>query len=307
MAAIPQALKSERKHILKKIWKHAFTNVRHKYRFSITDENFHEKLSFRLSRLNLWTIVSLCSILLVALTVVIVVFTPVRQFIPGYVKQDLVEQSIRDRMRVDSLQMQFESQALMLRTLNAVLNGSIPPDESRIIRDSLRDYSNIQYHTSIADSLLRLEIERSDKYTLDLNATQISGSNPQSASFADNILFYKPAEGSIYQKFDHQTRHYGIDLEVEPNSVIKSVLDGTVIFTCWSPERGYIILIEHDSKLISIYSAAAALFKRSGEFVKAGEAIGIAGQSALNGPVVHLHFELWYNGTPVDPEKHLIL
>lgn len=294
-------------HILKKVWKHAFTNIRHKYRFSITDENFHEKLSFRLSSLNLWTIVSLCSIILIAFTVFIVVFTPVRQFIPGYVKQDLVEQTVRDRMRLDSLQLRIETQGLMLRTLNAVLNGSIPIDESQIIRDSLRDYSNIGYHTGLADSLLRLEIERSDKYTLDLNATQMSGNNPKHASFADNILFYKPAEGSVYQKFDHQSRHYGIDLEVEPNSTIKSVLDGTVVFTCWNPERGYIMLIEHDSKLISIYAAASALFKRSGDFVRAGEAIGIAGQSAINGSLVHLHFELWYNGTPVDPEKHLIL
>ncbi len=301
-----QDLKSAN-HNLRKIWKHAFTNVRHKYRFSITDENFHEKISFRLSRLNLWTIVSLCSIVLVAFTVFIVVFTPVRRFIPGYVKKDLVEQSIRDRMRVDSLQMRMESQTLMLRTLNAVLTGNIPMDDSKIIRDSLRDYSNISYHRSMADSLLRIEIENSDKYTLDPHSTQISGNDPQSASFADNILFYKPTEGSIYQKFDHQTRHYGIDLEVEPNSVIKSVLDGTVILTCWSPERGHIMLVEHDGKLISIYAAAAALFKRTGEFVRAGEAIGIAGQSSLNGEVVHLHFELWYNGTPVDPEKHLIL
>ncbi|MCM1042498.1 MAG: M23 family metallopeptidase [Bacteroides sp.] len=295
------------RHILKNIWKHAFTNVRHKYRFSITDENFHEKFSFRLSSLNFWTIVSLCSIILIAFTVFIVVFTPVRQFIPGYVKKDLVEQTVRDRMRLDSLQLQLETQSLMLRTLNAVLTGNIPMDDTKIIRDSLRDYSNIEYHNSLADSLLRLEIERSDKYTLDLNAVQLSGGDPKNASFADNILFYVPAEGSVYQKFDHQTRHYGIDLEVEPNSVIKSVLDGSVVLTTWSPERGHIMVIEHDSKIISIYTAAATLFKRTGEFVRAGEAIGIAGQSARNGEVVHLHFELWYNGTPVDPEKHMIL
>ena len=299
-------MKSESK-TFKQIWKHAFTNVRHKYRFSITDENFHEKLSFRLSSLNFWTIVSLCSLVLIAFTVFIVVFTPVRHFIPGYVKQDLVEQTVRDRMRLDSLQMQLETQNLMLRTLNAVLTGNIPMEDSEIIRDSLRDYSHIEYRACLADSLLRIEIENADKYTLDLNAMQMSGNDPKRASFADNILFYKPAEGSVYQKFDHQTRHYGIDLEVEPNSVIKSILDGSVVLTTWSPERGHIMVIEHDSKLISIYAAAAALFKRTGEFVRAGEAIGIAGQSVFNGELVHLHFELWYNGTPVDPEKHLIL
>ena len=292
---------------LRKIWKHAFTNVRHKYRLSITDENFHEKFSFRLSSLNFWTAVSLCSIILIALTVIIVVFTPVRRFIPGYVKKDLMEQAVIDRMRLDSIQLKLETQSLMLRTLNAVLTGDIPMEDSKIIRDSLLDYSNIEYHISLADSLLRLEIERADKYTLDFDGVQMNGSDPKRAGFANNILFYKPAEGRVYKKFDHQTRHYGIDIEVDPNSVIKSVLDGSVVLTTWSPERGHIMVIEHDDKVISIYEAAAALFKRTGEFVRAGEAIGIAGQSVFNGQVIHLHFELWYNGTPVDPEKHLTL
>ncbi|MDE6493947.1 MAG: M23 family metallopeptidase [Bacteroidales bacterium] len=296
-----------KKNIFREVWRHAFTNVRHKYRFAVTDENFHEKLSFRLSRLNVWTVIALGSILIVALTVCIVVFTPLRQFIPGNIKQELVEQSIRDRMRVDSLQMQLEAQMLMMRTVNAALNGSIPMDESRIIRDSLRNYDNIEYRIGMADSLLRIEINKADKYTLDVSTTQIRAGDPKSSSFSDDLMFYLPAEGVVRQKFDHQNRHFGIDIETRANSVIKAVLDGTVVFTSWSPDQGYVLVLEHDGKLLSIYASASTLFKRTGEFVRAGEALGISGLSSEHAATDNLHFELWYSGTPIDPEKYLTL
>ncbi len=296
-----------KQNIFGKIWRHAFTNVRHKYRFAITDENFHEKLSFRLSRLNVLTIVALSSTLIVALTVILVVFTPIRQFIPGNIRQELVEQSIRDRMRVDSLQMRMEAHLLMMNALSAALNGTIPMDESFIIRDSLRNYSNIEYRIGKADSLLRKEIEAADKYTLNVTATQMKAGDPKKASFADNLMFYLPAEGSVRQKFNIQQRHFGIDIETRANSIIKAVLDGTVVFTSWSPDQGYILVLEHDGKLLSIYASASTLFKRTGDFVKAGEAIGIAGFSSEHTATDNLHFELWYSGTPIDPENYLIL
>ncbi len=296
-----------KQNILSKIWRHAFTNVRHKYRFAITDENFHEKLSFRLSRLNVWTVIAAGSILIVAITVALVVFTPLRQFIPGNIRQELVEQSIRDRMRVDSLQMQLEAQILMMRTVTDALNGTIPIDESFIIRDSLRNYGNIEYRIGIADSLLRVEIEKADKYTLDVTTTQMRAGNPKSSSFADNLMFYPPAEGKVRQKFNIQERHFGIDIETRANSSIKAVLDGTVVFTSWSPDQGYILVLEHDGKLLSIYTSASTLFKRTGEFVKAGDALGIVGLSSEHVATENLHFELWYSGTPLDPEKYLAL
>lgn len=296
-----------KQNIFGKIWKHAFTDVRHKYRFAITDENFHEKLSFRLSRLNVWTIVALSSMLIVTLTVILVVFTPIRQFIPGNIRQELVEQSIRDRMRVDSLQMRMEAQLLMMNAISAALNGTIPMEESFIIRDSLRNYSNIEYHIGEADSLLRKAIEEADKYTLNATATQMKAGDPKRASFADNLMFYLPAEGAVRQHFNIQQRHFGIDIETRANSIIKAVLDGTVVFTSWSPDQGYVLVLEHDGKLLSIYASASTLFKRTGDFVKAGEAIGIAGFSSEHTATDNLHFELWYSGTPIDPENYLTL
>ena len=155
---------------LRKLWKKAFTDVRHKYRLSVTDENFHEKLSFKLSSLNLWTIIALGSLIVVTLTMVIIIYTPVRQFVPGYVKKEFVEQSINDRIRLDSLQQQLEAQKLMLRVLDDALSGNIPTEDIQPIQDSLRDYRNIAYRRSLEDSLLRLEIENADPYILDISS-----------------------------------------------------------------------------------------------------------------------------------------
>lgn len=291
---------------LRKFWRKAFTNVRHKYRFSVTDESFHEKLSFRLSTLNVWTIIAVGSISVVAITLAIVIFTPVRQLVPGYIKKELVEQSLRDRMRLDSLQMRMEAQNAMLKVLTHTLSGEIPMEESEIIRDSLRNYQNIPYRIALEDSLLRKEIENADKYIVDNPVTLLSGHDPANNSFSDNIVFYTPVEGNIIKKFNYQEKHFGIDIESEDNAVIKAVLDGDVIFTSWSPEWGHILVLDHENNLISLYCSASTLFKHAGDFVKAGEAIGIAGRSTEHN-VYNLHFEFWYNGTPVDPEEYLAL
>lgn len=287
-------------------WKHAFTNVRHKYRFSVTDENFHEKFAFRLSSLNVWTIIAIGSILVVAITLIIVIYTPVRQFIPGYIKQELVEQSIQDRIKVDSLQMQVDAHKTMLLTLNAVLSGKIPEEEGMAMQDSLKNYSNIEYRISLEDSLLRKEIESSDKYTLDIYS-QTDNTSTAARSYFDNLIFYTPVDGGIIQEFNYQEKYFGIDIEAPLNTVFKSVLDGNVIFTAWSPEEGYMMVIEHEGNLISVYSSCSALFKHPGDFVNAGDGIGIVGNIPRHGEISHLHFELWFNGTPVDPTQYLAL
>ena len=230
---------------------------------------------------------------------------PIRQYVPGYIKREFVEQSINDRIRLDSLQQQLEAQKLMLRTLNAALTGSIPEDEIQPIHDSLRDYHNIEYRRSLEDSLLRLEIENADPYTLDVSGTQLGIADPLRSGSSEKSLFYPPSEGEITQQFNYQKHHLGTDIETETNAVIKAALDGNVIFTSWSPDDGYILALQHEGNIITIYSSASALFKRSGEFAKAGEAIGMTGSSSELKHTNGLHFELWYNGSPMDPENYI--
>ncbi|MEG2238517.1 MAG: M23 family metallopeptidase [Bacteroidales bacterium] len=269
------------------------------------DENFHEKLSLRLSRLNVLLSFALGCFTVVGITFILLVFTPIRQIIPGYIRNDVVETAYQNRMSIDSLEQIVDAQRLMLQTIRLAISGEIPLSDAEVIKDSLKDYSNIEYRISMADSLLRKEVENSDQYAV--VASKVESRNSKNASFSDNILFYPPLQGIVIRDFDHKNKHFGTDLEGVSNDVIKSTLDGNVIFTDWSPDWGYIIIIQHENNLISVYSSNSALLKKKGDFIKAGEAIAIIGTSSEHPHIPCLHFELWSNGTPVNPKDYITL
>ena len=97
-----------------------------------------------------------------------------------------------------------------------------------------------------------------------------------------------------------------MDLVGQPNSRISAVLGGTVLFAGWTIQAGHVIFLLHGNNLTSAYMHNAELLKKTGDQVKAGEAIAIIGNTGelTTGP--HLHFELWHNGIPVDPEKYIV-
>ena len=109
----------------------------------------------------------------------------------------------------------------------------------------------------------------------------------------------------ITNKFDLKTEHFAVDVVGRQNSRISSVLDGTVIFSGWTMDTGYSIYIQHENNLVSVYKHNAELLKDIGEKVKAGDAIAIMGNTGelTTGP--HLHFELWHNGTALNPETYI--
>ena len=147
------------------------------------------------------------------------------------------------------------------------------------------------------DSLLREYVQREDSYSLN-----ISEESPNDKS---NLLFFTPLTGSISNLFNAKEKHYGIDIVAKKNEAVKAILNGTVIFAEWTVETGYVIQIQHDYNLTSIYKHNSVLLKKVGDIVKAGEAIAIVGNSGelTTGP--HLHFELWKNGVAQDPSQYI--
>ena len=145
---------------------------------------------------------------------------------------------------------------------------------------------------------MRTEIEQQDKYNLSV------GNEPGSGSIS-NFYFFTPVKGTITTKFNSTEKHFGVDVVAAPDAVIKSTLDGTVVMSDWTSQTGYVIAIQHSNNLFSIYKHNSALLKSAGNVVKAGEVIAIIGNSGeiTTGP--HLHFELWYNGAPVDPTDYI--
>lgn len=274
-----------------------FGNLRNKYRLSIlNDQTFEEVLHFKLSRLNVIILVGGFAIALVLLVTLLIAFTPIREFIPGYPDGKTRKGYVENSLKVDSLERQITSWRNYYDNIQLILNGGEPRTiESK--PDPSRKYKNIDFTKSAEDSLLRLQIEADNMYNL--------ASNHPEAARQQNIFFLPPIKGVVINQYSPLNNHYGIDLVASPNEVVLAIADGTVILSSWTPDTGYTIIIQHSNNFISCYKHNSKLLRRQGERVRAGETIAIIGNSGelTTGP--HLHFELWQNGSPLDPAKYI--
>jgi len=265
----------------------------------LNDQTFEEKLSVRLTPLNVFVFAGTIIISLITFTIYIIAFTPLREYIPGYADVNMQRNVVSLAAKTDSLTRMLESRDRYLANLKAVISGEIPPDQiKKPVAKSAR-YDTIDIPgASTAEKKLREEMESRDRFSLYAESTVNEGSL---ASF----LFFAPVKGIITSQFDPKIKHFGVDIVASANEVVKSTLDGTVIFSDWTSDTGYVIAIQHGNNLFSVYKHNSALLKSIGDFVKAGEVVAIIGDSGetSNGP--HLHFELWYNGTAVNPTEYM--
>lgn len=291
-----------------KVRKKWLVKLKSKYRLVImNDDTFEEKINFKLSRLNVFVALGSLSILLVFLTTYIIAFTPLREYIPGYTNVQLIKKSYENSLKIDSLIKEVEYRDIYLNNLKLIFQG-VPIADPKINypKDSLKKYDNILYKKSKEDSILRKQIESQDKYELSSSDLTIDNSDNSTSSYSiSNFIYFTPLKGFIVNGFDVSKQHYGVDIAGKKNDVIKSTLNGTVIFANWTLETGYTIGIQHQHNLISVYKHNSALLKKSGDYVRAGEPIAFIGNSGELTTGHHLHFELWYNGIPVNPREYI--
>lgn len=274
--------------------------LKHKYRFVIlNDDTFEEKLSFRLSRLNVYTVFGVGSLFLIALVTVLIAFTPLREFIPGYTDVNLRKTGIENTIKIDSLENILRQKEQYLQNINKIIQGEPLVYNDTVVVDSNLNYKNIVNEKIPEDSLLRVMIETEEKY----NLFKTAGRTPNSIS---SLIFFNPIKGIVTEQFNAKKQHFGIDLVAPKNEVIKATLDGTVIFAEWTSETGYVIQLQHANNLISIYKHNSVLHKKQGDKVKAGDVIAIVGNTGELSSGPHLHFELWYNGIPLNPEEYIL-
>ncbi len=276
-----------------------YRKLRNKYKLVIlNDETYEEKLSFKLSRLNVFIAVGTLSILLIIITTIIIAFTPLREYIPGYTDVQLYEKLYRLQNVTDSLEEATRQNKLYLANLKLILSGKDTTIVSPLPLDTGGAYRSITSYPSERDSAFREEFENL-LYAGDVKiaSREKPGIRPDINSFS----FFTPLRGIVTGKFDTKSKHYGVDIVSVQNEAIKATLDGVVVFTGWTLETGYTICIQHEYDLISAYKHNSSLLKEQGSFVKAGDAIAIIGSSGEMSSGPHLHFELWYNGVPVNP------
>ena len=268
-----------------------------KYRLVIlNDDTFEEKMSFNLTRLNVFVLLGFTAIGLIALTTVLIAFTPLREYIPGYSSTALKKKAYQLTAKTDSLQVALKINKKQLNSIRKVLTGDLFSEDS-LLKNNENNTSDIEFISipkSKEDSLLRKKVAMEDKYNLlEEDRQEI------------NYVLFPPVKGTISQGFNAEEKHYAVDIVVALGTAVKSISDGRVIFSEWTAETGYVVIIEHANKLLSVYKHNSSTNKSQGDYVETGEVISFSGSTGefTTGP--HLHFELWSDGQALDPTNFI--
>lgn len=282
-----------------------YRKLRHKYRLVILhDETYEEKISFRLSRMNVFVALVSLSVILIFITTYIIAFTPLREYIPGYTDVNLTRRVIELDRTADSLSRIFQQKEMFLSNIRRIIDGYEESNDYSAVASAnmpIPAYDTIRLRKSVQDSLLRLEFESAE-----FNLISDAYSPPENLRTRKPIQnFFVPLKGTVTNKFSPAQKHFGVDIVARRNEAIKSTLDGTVVFADWTIDKGYVIGIMHTANLFSVYKHNSVLLKNEGDLVRAGEAVAIIGETGELSTGPHLHFELWLNGSPVDPEVYI--
>ncbi len=269
-----------------------------KYRLVILNEDtFEERLSLKLTRLNVFVLMSLLSIFLIVATTILIAFTPLREYIPGYSSTELKKRATELNYKTDSLQQVIAINEQYFSSIKKVLYGEVSTvdfNRDSIIEATKIEAKNVNLTPIKEDSILREKVKKEDKYNLF-----------ESAKLSSSFILFPPVKGPISQEYNAKERHYAVDIVTESDTPVKATADGTVIFAEWTTEAGYVMILEHSQGLISVYKHNALLTKSQGDLVLAGEVIATTGNTGelTTGP--HLHFELWSNGYPINPTNFI--
>lgn len=279
-----------------------FSKLHAKYRIVImNNETLEEKLSVRLSRFNVFLALGLISLLLITGTIYLIAFTPLREYIPGYADFN-TRQVLRElSLRADSLERDLRQKDLFIMNIRNIVEGRDVIEELNDSVDSPVRYSIAELPRSREDSLLRAEMEEAQMLEYNYWSRQEASFGRQS----DHFTFFPPLTGMISSHFNPRTGHFGVDIVADYDAIISAALDGTVIIASWTLETGYTIGIQHAHNIITVYKHNSRLLKNQGDFVRAGEAIAVIGDTGVYSTGTHLHFELWFNGIPVNPIEYI--
>ncbi len=283
-----------------------FQKLRIKYKLTIRrQDTYEERVAFQVSRLHVITYTGTFAVLVIVLTSLLIAYTPLKEYIPGQTEHETREELYALKVRTDSIERALNQKELYLSSLRKVLSGGTIPEEAPVAQSDTKDYQSIELNHSPEDSLLRKQFENRDEYRL-MNYAQANGEQYMGESNMLMENFFKPVSGYLTNAFDAGKGHFGVDIVPDGDNTVKATLPGTVIFSGWTVETGYVITIQHNKNLVSSYKHNASLLKSQGEKLDAGDPIAISGESGELSSGPHLHFELWFNGSPVDPEEYIL-
>jgi len=268
-----------------------------KYRLVILNEaTYEERLSYKLSGLNVFLLSALLSLVIVVSTIILIAFTSIKEYIPGYDSTALRTNAINNIETLDSLTTVIEKNQDYINSIGAVITGESTKGEVQKEGERRRlETKNVELKINKEDSMLRRIVEKEDRF----NALE-------SASTKVKFVLFSPLYGEVTADFDYGIKHFGTDIAVPSKSPVKSVANGTVVFAEWTLQTGYVVIIEHSFGLTSIYKHNESGLVSQGEKVESGQVIALSGNTGELSTGPHLHFELWRDGNPVDPEDYVL-
>ena len=273
--------------------------IRFKYKLSFINENTLEEVwSFRLSQLSVFISLGVFAFSLVAFTAFIIIMTPIRNYLPGYLDVEVRKEIVQNALRADSLERMIEIQNLYLKNVTGIISGTIELDSIREIDSLARVDADFEIPRSPEEEEYVKNFEQEEKYNL-----TVLNTNPLPM---DGLFFYKPVNGVISSHYQADIHHFGVDIAAASKEGVLATLDGTVMYAGYDPNQGNVIQLQHKNGFVSVYKHNELLLKEPGEQVVAGEAIALVGNTGKLSTGPHLHFELWYNGKPVNPEDFIV-
>ena len=272
-------------------------NFKFKYKLTITNENtLEEVVGIHVSKLNGVSVLLLTVTVIFLVAATIIAFTPLRNYLPGYMNSEVREQVVNNALRADSLQEALDRHRLYVMNIQDILRGEVKVDTVHSIDSLTAARSEELMERTRQEEEFRKQYEEQERYNL--TAMPDMG--------ISDIIFHRPTRGMVSSVFDANKKHYGVDIAATPNESVLATLDGTVILSTYTAETGYVIQVQHGRDFVSIYKHCGSLLKKVGDTVKSGEAIALVGNTGEKTTGPHLHFELWNKGRAIDPSKYIV-
>lgn len=287
------------------IWKKLRKNWKIKYHLILWNDNTqHQSFSLKLSPRNVFVVVTTSTILLIVLVAMLIAFTPLRVYVPGYTNPDEYKKYREVAKRIDTLETLLAQNQQYIDNFRRILNDEVMPNEMQESQETPPTLTNeemdVSYHSET-----ELALRKEAATLLQTLSTRDENSDVTIKKKANlqHLSFRIPVDGILLSSYDFSQKKYGIDIANKKNTLIVSVADGIVIYAGLDVYWGNVILIQHHDNVVSMYAHNQELLKQKGTHVLAGEPIATMGTN--NEQRAFLHFELWHNGFSLNPIDYL--
>lgn len=276
------------------------TQLKTKYKLVVlNDDTFEEKISFTLNLMNVFVATGMGAIILIVLTTFLIVFTPLKEYIPGYADVSLKRNVTEAAMKADSLEMMFKANQVYLKNIKSIIDGKTGVSiADSIPQISAKDVEVNKKHPKAVEDFREL-IESEEKISLKDDVTL------KKKPTINEMDFVSPVKGTIVARYDTKSNRLYQIIQTATQAPVKATLDGIVLYAGLTVDAGYMIVLQHAANVISVYKNCSSLAKKTGTYVKADEIIAIAGAKGKEYSGPQLAFELWNNGFPVDPNEYM--